>query len=63
MALKTTLLIMAFSFLFNFVNVIEGSKTNDEDNIEKSQNHTCKKREIPEIYIRKFFWIFRKILG
>ena len=25
--------------------------------------HTCKKREIPEIYLRKFFWIFRKILG
>ena len=63
MALKTTLLIMAFSFLFNFVNVIEGSKTNDEDNIEKSHNHTCKKREIPEIYLRNFFWIFCKILG
>ena len=26
-------------------------------------NHTCKKREIPEIYLRNFFWIFRKILG
>ena len=25
--------------------------------------HTCKKREIPEIYLRKLFWIFRKILG
>ena len=25
--------------------------------------HTCKKREISEIYLRKFFWIFRKILG
>ena len=25
--------------------------------------HTCKKREIPEIYLRNFFWIFRKILG
>ena len=25
--------------------------------------HTCKKREIPEIYLRKFVWIFRKILG
>ena len=25
--------------------------------------HTCKKREIAEIYLRKFFWIFRKILG
>ena len=25
--------------------------------------HTCKKREIPEIYLRKFFWIFHKILG
>ena len=28
-----------------------------------SQAHTCKKREIVEIYLRKFFWIFRKILG
>ena len=26
-------------------------------------SHTCKKREIAEIYIRNFFWIFRKILG
>ena len=26
-------------------------------------HHTCKKREIAEIYLRKFFWIFRKILG
>ena len=25
--------------------------------------HTCKKREIVEIYLRKYFWIFRKILG
>ena len=25
--------------------------------------HTCKKREIPEIYLRNFFGIFRKILG
>ena len=25
--------------------------------------HTCKKQEIPEIYLRKFFWIFHKILG
>ena len=25
--------------------------------------HTCKKREIAEIYLRKFFWIFCKILG
>ena len=25
--------------------------------------HTCKKREIAEIYLRKFFWIFRKSLG
>jgi len=25
--------------------------------------HTCKKREIPEICLRNFFWIFRKILG
>ena len=25
--------------------------------------HTCKKRVIPVIYHRKFFWIFRKILG
>ena len=40
MALKTTLLLMAFSFLFNFVNVIEGSKTNDENNREKSHNHS-----------------------
>ena len=40
MALKTTLLLMAFSFLFNFVNVIEGSKSNDEDNREKSHNHS-----------------------
>ena len=28
-----------------------------------SQRHTCKKREIVEIYLRNFFWIFRKILG
>ena len=26
-------------------------------------NHTCKKREIAEIHLRKFSWIFRKILG
>ena len=25
--------------------------------------HTCKKREIAEIYLHNFFWIFRKILG
>ena len=25
--------------------------------------HTCKKRVIPVIYQRNFFWIFRKILG
>ena len=25
--------------------------------------HTCKKRVIPVIYHRNFFWIFRKILG
>ena len=25
--------------------------------------HTCKKRGIAGIYPRKFFWIFRKILG
>ena len=25
--------------------------------------HTCKKRVIAVIYQRKFFWIFRKILG
>ena len=25
--------------------------------------HTCKKLEIVEIYLRNFFWIFRKILG
>ena len=31
---------MAFSFLFNFVNVIEGSKSNDEDNREKSHNQS-----------------------
>ena len=40
MALKTILLLMAFSFLFNFVNMIEGSKTYDEDNREKSHNHS-----------------------
>ena len=40
MALKNILLLMAFSFLFNFVNVIDGSKTNDEGNREKSYNHT-----------------------
>ena len=26
-----------------------------------SDSHTCKKREIVEIYLRNFFWIFRKI--
>ena len=26
-------------------------------------SHTCKKRVIPVIYHRNFFWIFRKILG
>ena len=31
--------------------------------INASLIHTCKKREIPEIYLRNFFWIFRKILG
>ena len=33
--------------------------------VEKSSDasHTCKKRVIPVIYHRKFFWIFRKILG
>ena len=29
----------------------------------KCATHTCKKREIAEIYLRNFFWIFRKILG
>ena len=34
-------------------------------NLKKSESfgHTCKKRVIPVIYHRKFFWIFRKILG
>ena len=27
------------------------------------EDHTCKKRGIAGIYPRKFFWIFRKILG
>ena len=27
------------------------------------ESHTCKKREIAEIYLRNSFWIFRKILG
>ena len=32
--------------------------------IEKlPEDHTCKKREIVEIYLCNFFWIFRKILG
>ena len=31
--------------------------------ISKICPHTCKKREIVEIYLRNFFWIFRKILG
>ena len=26
-------------------------------------HHTCKKREIVEIYLHNLFWIFRKILG
>ena len=30
---------------------------------KKAKGHTCKKREIVEIYLRNFFWIFRKILG
>ena len=32
-------------------------------NTGSSWNHTCKKREIAEIYLRNFFLIFRKILG
>ena len=35
----------------------------DDYRIQAKVKHTCKKREIPEIYLRKFFWIFRKILG
>ena len=31
--------------------------------IIQSVEHTCKKREIAEIYLHKNFWIFRKILG
>ena len=31
--------------------------------LEGGWDHTCKKREIAEIYLRKFFWVFRKILG
>ena len=31
--------------------------------VDLTFRHTCKKREIPEIYLRNFFWIFCKILG
>ena len=29
----------------------------------EAKEHTCKKLEIAEIYLRKFFWTLRKILG
>ena len=35
----------------------------DKNTVEQHSIHTCKKREIPEIYLLNFFWIFRKILG
>ena len=41
----------------NIVNIF------DQVSPEYDAKHTCKKREIPEIYLRKYFWIFRKILG
>ena len=38
--------------------------TKQAKNLKKqAQKHTCKKRVIPVIYHRKFFWIFRKILS
>ena len=42
---------MAFSFLFNFVNVIEGSKTNNEDNREKSHNHSSSGEVVDMLYL------------
>ena len=37
----------------------------DDEKLVKNlpYNQTCKKREIAEIYLRNFFWIFCKILG
>ena len=31
--------------------------------LKGTSSHTCKKRGIAGIYPRKFFWIFRKIIG
>ena len=42
--------------------VCEDGKQMDSHKVVLSM-HTCKKREIVEIYLRNFFWIFRKILG
>ena len=58
-----------FTFQLLCFLVLPSSKTQRPQCAELSyeylttRHHTCKKRVIPVIYHRKFFWIFRKILG
>ena len=46
----------------NYIVTIYNNTVNVKNSTD-TEMHTCKKREIVEIYLRKFFWIFRKILG
>ena len=48
---------LTVSFLFNSATEAMATAT------RRALEHTCKKREIVEIYLRKFFGIFRKIFG
>ena len=62
--LVLSLVLMAVQQLSG-IKVIQSNIVNIFDQVspEYDAKHTCKKREIPEIYLRKFFGIFRKILG
>ena len=49
--------------VWSYVEGKEGLKINKTMGDGAYCHHTCKKRENAEIYLRNFFWIFRKILG
>ena len=58
-------------FLDNWIRIIkkrqiiqkQEKKARATSKDQERLTHTCKKRVIPVIYHRNFFWIFRKILG
>ena len=61
MAQKWSILDQKWPNVAGLSTLQSGAKGSKRD--QNSHPHTCKKRVIPVIYHRKFFWIFRKILG